>query len=74
MPMRHPMRSSLLLRLADLGILPRRFELITRERRFREFWDEVADGTVPTINHPDSVADAQAGIAGGGEASSSHHA
>jgi hypothetical protein len=34
---------SILLRLADLGILSRTLERTARERRFREFWREVAE-------------------------------
>jgi hypothetical protein len=37
------MRSSILLRLADAGVFPRRVESIIRERRFATFWEELAE-------------------------------
>ncbi|MDT4940883.1 MAG: hypothetical protein QOJ34_972 [Pseudonocardiales bacterium] len=67
------MGTSFLLRLADIGILPRRIERLARERRFRNFWDDVETGRLTPDVIParaDASPRAAAGVAG--EAASVH--
>jgi hypothetical protein len=63
--------TSFLLRLADIGILPRRIERIARERRFRNFWDDVETGRLtPDVTPPRADAAPRAAAAVAGEAAS----
>jgi hypothetical protein len=63
--------TSFLLRLADIGILPRRIERIARERRFRNFWDDVETGRLtPDVIPPRADAAPRAAAGAAGEAAS----